>query len=190
MELGIIALASILVGEAEFGDKTQLAVIFTAAKIGKPLLVALMSSIALILATLIGVIIGGVISYIIPTNFITLIAAIGFIIMGLYTLFEKEEDDEESNGNKSLFSIITLVFLAEMGDKTQLIVLLLSAQTGSYFEVFIGASIGLALVTIIGVVIGQNLRQLPRKKVKIAGAVLFIAIGIIMLLESFGLIIL
>lgn len=188
MNFPLIALAGFLVAQAEFADKTQLAVIFTAAKIGRPVIVALMSSIALILATVVGVIAGGLVSFVIPTDLITMMAAVGFIIMGVYGLFEKDDDEENSTeSNKTLFGIVSLVFLAEMGDKTQLAVILLSAQTGGYFEVFVGASLGLALVTVFGVIIGQKLRHFPLKKVKIAGSILFILIGIIMLIESLGL---
>ena len=39
-----------------------------------------------------------------------------------------------------LFSTFTTVFVAELGDKTQLATLLLSAQSGSPVLVFIGAA--------------------------------------------------
>ncbi len=187
MNFSLILLAGVLVSQAEFADKTQLAVIFTAAKVGRPMAVVFMSSIALIMATFVGVIAGGLVSFVIPTDLITTIAAIGFIIMGIYGLYEKgESEDEESESNKTLLGIVSLVFLAEMGDKTQLAVILLSAQSGGYLEVFIGASLGLTFVTIIGVIIGQKLRHFPLEKIKIAGSILFIIIGVAMLFEALG----
>ena len=54
-----------------------------------------------------------------------------------------------------LFSTFTTVFVAELGDKTQLATLLLSAQSGSPVLVFIGAALALIASSLVGVLVGQ-----------------------------------
>jgi putative Ca2+/H+ antiporter (TMEM165/GDT1 family) len=50
-----------------------------------------------------------------------------------------------------------LVFVAEMGDKTQLAVLSLAGKSANPWAVFIGGGLALTVVTTLGVVGGQGL---------------------------------
>jgi putative Ca2+/H+ antiporter (TMEM165/GDT1 family) len=75
------------------------------------------------------------------------------------------------------------LFLAEMGDKTQLAAITLAAQTRSPVSVFLGAVLALALVSLIGVAVGSTLGQyLPAELLHKVAAVAFILIGALMLL--------
>ena len=79
-----------------------------------------------------------------------------------------------------------VIFLAEMGDKTQLAAMTLSAQTKRPWTVLIGASLALACVSAIGVVVGGVLSQyLPLDWIKRAAAIAFILIGALILLGKF-----
>ena len=79
-----------------------------------------------------------------------------------------------------------VIFLAEMGDKTQLAAMTLSAQTKRPWAVLIGASLALACVSAIGVVVGGVLSQyLPLEWIKRAAAIAFIVIGVLILLGKF-----
>lgn len=74
------------------------------------------------------------------------------------------------------------LFLAEMGDKTQLAVITLAAQTRSPLSVFLGAALALTLVSLIGVGVGAVLGEyLPEDLLKKLAAVAFIIIGVLML---------
>ncbi|HJU54511.1 MAG TPA: TMEM165/GDT1 family protein [Pyrinomonadaceae bacterium] len=74
------------------------------------------------------------------------------------------------------------LFLAEMGDKTQLAVLTLAAQTRSPLSVFLGAALALALVSLIGVAVGSALgKYIPEDLIKKLAASAFIVIGVLML---------
>jgi Ca2+/H+ antiporter, TMEM165/GDT1 family len=74
------------------------------------------------------------------------------------------------------------LFLAEMGDKTQLAAITLAAQTRSPVSVFLGATLALALVSLIGVGVGSVLGQyLPENLLRKLAAVAFILVGILML---------
>ncbi len=79
-------------------------------------------------------------------------------------------------------AFITL-FLAELGDKTQLAVITMSANTESKISVFVGASLALVAVTLLGVLGGSLLTQVvPAEWLHRIVAVAFIAIGVLMLL--------
>jgi len=52
---------------------------------------------------------------------------------------------------KTILTTFIIVFLAELGDKTQLQTMLLATQSKSIWYVFIGSSIALVLSSLIGV---------------------------------------
>ena len=54
-----------------------------------------------------------------------------------------------------LLTTFTTVFLAELGDKTQLATLLLSAQSGQPWVVFLGAALALISSSLVGVLVGR-----------------------------------
>ena len=79
-----------------------------------------------------------------------------------------------------------IIFLAEMGDKTQLAAMTMSAQTKKPWAVFIGASVALAAVSAIGVLVGGVVGEyVPLEWVKRVAAVAFIVIGVLMLTGKF-----
>jgi putative Ca2+/H+ antiporter (TMEM165/GDT1 family) len=79
-----------------------------------------------------------------------------------------------------------VIFLAEMGDKTQLAAMTLAAQTRRPLAVLIGASIALACVSALWVAVGGLLGEfLPLAWIKRAAAVVFIIIGVLILVGKF-----
>ncbi len=78
---------------AELGDKTQIATLAISGSSNRPLAVFIGSSLALILASLIGVILGGSFTKIIPTSILQISAAIGFFIIGLNLLISSKVND-------------------------------------------------------------------------------------------------
>lgn len=74
------------------------------------------------------------------------------------------------------------LFLAELGDKTQLAIITLTAKTDSKLSVFLGASVALVLVSLLGVLLGGVLNQyVPTEWLQRIVAVAFIAVGVLML---------
>ena len=87
---------------------------------------------------------------------------------------------------KLVISIFVAVFLAELGDKTQMAVLLGSSSTGKFWEIFIGASLALVLSTLIASLLGEVIgSHLPTRLVKVASGIVFIIIGILIMVEAF-----
>ncbi len=78
-------------------------------------------------------------------------------------------------------AFITL-FLAELGDKTQLAVITMTAKADSKLAIFLGASLALIVVTLLAVVFGGILTQyVPTEWLQKIVAFAFISIGILML---------
>ncbi len=90
---------------------------------------------------------------------------------------------EENNIEKSFFSIFittfTTIFIAELGDKTQIATLMLSAESGKPIVVFIGSSLALISSSIVGVLIGKWLsKKISPNKFSFFAGVLMILISI------------
>jgi putative Ca2+/H+ antiporter (TMEM165/GDT1 family) len=85
-----------------------------------------------------------------------------------------------------LLTTFGIIFLAEMGDKTQLAAMTMAAQTKKPWAVFIGSSLALAAVSALGVVLGGVIGDyVPLDWVKRGAAVAFIVIGVLMLFGRF-----
>ena len=84
---------------------------------------------------------------------------------------------------KVLFTTFGMVFLAELGDKTQLATFAFAAETKSPLMVFLGAAAALVVTSLIAVIFGSVLSNLiPSNYIKIGAGVLFVLIGIWMLI--------
>ena len=85
-----------------------------------------------------------------------------------------------------LLTTFGVIFLAEMGDKTQIAAMTMAAEKKRPWEVFIAASLALAAVSAIGVLVGNTLGQhLPLVWIKRAAGAAFIVIGALILIGKF-----
>ena len=85
-----------------------------------------------------------------------------------------------------LLTTFGIIFLAEMGDMTQLAAMTMSAQTKRPWAVFLGASLALAAVSALGVLVGSVVGDyVPLIWVKRVAAMAFIVIGVLMLWGKF-----
>ena len=71
------------------------------------------------------------------------------------TNLEKEENNLEKRFSSIFITTFTTIFIAELGDKTQIATLMLSAESGKPVIVFIGSSIALIGSSLVGVLIGK-----------------------------------
>ena len=84
-----------------------------------------------------------------------------------------------------LFTTFVTVFLAEMGDKTQLTTITLSSTTNKPLAVFIGSSIALILATLLGALAGGSIANLiPEFMLKLLSGIVFLIIGINLMAKS------
>jgi putative Ca2+/H+ antiporter (TMEM165/GDT1 family) len=202
MNWGALGSAFGLVLVAEFGDKTQLAVISQTCKCRRPWPVFLGATLALTLVTAIGVAGGDWLSALVPRELLGRVSGAAFVLMGLLVARSARhaqpddadracDQDEANDDGGSLVggqdwiafrSTFSLLFLAELGDKTQLAVLSLAAATEALWAVFWGAALALAVVTGLGVLGGQALRSIiPERLLLGLSALAFVVLGIAML---------
>ena len=87
---------------------------------------------------------------------------------------------------KILSTVFTSVFIAELGDKTQLATMLFASDKDtSKFTVFFGASAALVVTSALGVVAGSVLSQyVSEKALHYLAGIGFITIGIWTLLKA------
>jgi putative Ca2+/H+ antiporter (TMEM165/GDT1 family) len=77
-----------------------------------------------------------------------------------------------------------IIFLAELGDKTQISTFAFASKSKAPLSVFLGASSALILTTVIAVVLGGVIgRIVPEKIIKGVAGTVFIVFGVITLLE-------
>ena len=82
-------------------------------------------------------------------------------------------------------TVFVTVFLAELGDKTQLAAFGLAAAGEHPWAVFLGSALALTLSSALAVGVGSVLaRRVDPRWLHYAGAALFLAIGVVMLVRG------
>ena len=161
-----------LVLVAELGDKTQLAVLSQTCKFRSTWPVFVGGSLALVAVTAIGAVAGQLLSRIIPPGVLQLSAGLAFLVMGALTWRESRRADAMDTACdlgegacprwdwRAFAATFGLLFIAELGDKTQLAVMGLASRQATLLPVFLGGSLALTVVTGLAVVGGQQLCRL------------------------------
>lgn len=169
---------------AEFGDKTQIMTLALAAK-SKSLLPIFAGAVAgEVFANAIAIAIGTFLGFTIPVNIVRIMAGGVFILFGIMNIVKKEDGDEESKiqlkASSLLLSSFYLIALAEMGDKTQVLTIGLSAQYQDPIAVLMGLSLAFVLLSLIGAILGEKVSKIiPMRWIKIGSGLLFILFGIL-----------
>ena len=83
---------------------------------------------------------------------------------------------------KIFWTAFATLFLAELGDKTQLAVITMTSKTNAAVSVFLGSALALVLVTLLGVLFGAAITSvIPSEWLQRIVAAAFIVIGVLML---------
>lgn len=171
---GIVALA-------EIGDKTQLLAFILAAKFRKPTSI----NIGILLATIVnhgfaGAMGAWLASMVAPETMRWILGA-SFIGMALWTLVP--DKFEEGDAKLARFGVLgtTLIafFLAEMGDKTQIATVALSAQYQTFYAVVAGTTLGMMIANVPAVLLGNRIaHRIPVRTVHAVAAAIFAILGV------------
>lgn len=79
---------------------------------------------------------------------------------------------------KSIATAFFLVFLAELGDKTQLSTMLLASKSSSIWHTFVGSALALVLSSLLGVLAGCVINKyIPPNYIQFFSGVAFLIIG-------------
>lgn len=176
---GVIALA-------EIGDKTQLLAFLLATRFKKPIPII----VGITLATIINHGLAGVVGAWITANInpetLRWILGASFLAMAAWTLIpDKIEDEETQLATKLGVFGATFVtfFLAEMGDKTQIATVAMSAHYADVVMVVAGTTLGMLIADVPAVFAGDKLSQkIPMKWVHGIAAGMFALLGLATLL--------
>ncbi len=184
MNVEIILAVFGLVFLAELGDKTQI-ILLTLATRHRAGAVLAGAMTAFFLLDLVAVALGTVFYHLIPLRVMQLTAGGVMIIFGLLSIFKKEGGDraEEKAVRSGFLKVFLLILLMELGDKTQLTLVALSARYGAPISVFVGGTLALWASSLLAVLVGSRLTRWisPDKMHKIAG-VIFIVFGLAMIM--------
>ena len=171
----------LLVGLAEFGDKSQLVCMTLAARHrGLPVVIGAVAAFAIL--NLLAVLFGAAVAAWLPEWLVTAAVAVLFAVFGIGALRYQEEEDEENveeaPGHGIVATTFLLIFLAEFGDKTQLAVAGLGS-TGEPSAVWAGATVALGLTSVLGVFAGRKLlNRLPLKWIHRFSGVFFLLLAL------------
>ncbi len=84
-----------------------------------------------------------------------------------------------------LGSAFLMIFLAELGDKTQIATFAFASESNSPVSVFLGAALALLLTSVLGVAAGTAVgRFVPQRIMKFLSALVFVGFGLWMLVEA------
>lgn len=175
-----------VVALAEFGDKTQIAIISLSAK-HKPKSVFAGGLLAFAIIDGVLALIGGSIASRFPTFWINLASGVLFLIVGVYTLISKRDMTFKIKDRSNIVATsFLLVAVLEFGDKTQLAVVTLAAEYNAPIQVFAGVMLAFALLTGLAAAFGTVLcRYLSERYIRIGSGLLFLFFGALFLLDAF-----
>ena len=95
--------------------------------------------------------------------------------------YEAHKEDQHMDFKVILTSFV-MIFLAELGDKTQLATLAFAVESKSRVAVFIGSAGALILTSLLAVIFGSAIsRLIPTNYIKLGAGTLFIFLGLWML---------
>ena len=99
---------------------------------------------------------------------------------------EKKENSIEKSFLSIFITTFTTIFIAELGDKTQIATLMLSAESGKPIIVFLGSSLALISSSVVGVLIGKWLsRKISPSRFSFFTGVLMILISVFLVYDTF-----
>lgn len=201
--------ATAFVALAELGDKTQMLSLVLASRYRARQVVAGVLAAVLALQA-VAVAAGGIIGSLLPRGPLAALTVALFIAFGAWSFIDAGADEDDGEGESALArrgaaSVIVLVatafFVAELGDKTQVLTLAIAADPGaagralpfigsgadsagrgvaSHLGVWLGSSTGMMLVNGVAIAAGSALGgRLPRRVVARVSGVVFIAFGVL-----------
>jgi len=184
VDLAVVASTFTLLFLAEMGDKTQL-VAMTLAHRYRLLPVITGVFAAFLLLNLLAVLVGEALFRYVP-QWLVLLAAGALFLAFAWKSWRDADGDEEDDGGEpagghgALVSSFALIFLAELGDKTQIAMIAMVAGTGAPLAVFVGGTLALWAVSLIGILLGATLlRRVPKHWMHRAAALLFLLFGLL-----------
>jgi Ca2+/H+ antiporter, TMEM165/GDT1 family len=179
LQVGLAAFGIVFV--AEFGDKTQLALLALATR-HKPWHVLAGSVAGFLVLTVFAVLVGQAAAAFLPQWALRLVGGLLFLVFAILAARRPDDDvDAVPSRHGGWVSAFLAVAVGEMGDKTQLATAAL-AGAGSAVAVGIGAFLALSASAVLAVAVGARLGKWHRPGIiRWASVVVFAASGLLLL---------
>jgi len=185
MEAFVVSL--LMVGVSEFGDKTQIIVLLLASRFGRSASVLFGMVLAVLANNAIAVFGGTWLRAMVgdePLAWAIGILFLSLAVLALLTRDDREEHTLRAGRNAFLVSFVSL-FLADIGDKSQLLTMALAAKYDAVLPVLVGGTLGPALVNLPVIFLGKfGAQRLPQRPIRLASAALFGIFGAVVLIRG------
>jgi putative Ca2+/H+ antiporter (TMEM165/GDT1 family) len=175
-----------VVAVAEIGDKTQLLAMLLAARFRAPLPVLL----GILAATLANHAVAGAIGVALGDAlqgpWFRYAVALSFFAVAAWALLPDRLGDNAQTyvraGLGAFAATLVCIFIAEIGDKTQVATVALAARYHALLAVVAGTTLGMLLANVPAVLLGERVvRLVPERAARIAAALLFALMGVLVL---------
>jgi Ca2+/H+ antiporter, TMEM165/GDT1 family len=177
---GVVALA-------EVGDKTQLLAFVLAARFRRQAPIVLGILVATVLNHALAGVVGVWITRVVEPELLRWVLGLSFIAMALWVLVpDKAEGAGTVPGSYGVFgATFVAFFVAEMADKTQVATVALAAQYQALTAVVAGTTLGMLLVNVPSVMLGERIAaRVPVRLVHAFAAAAFALLGVATLLGA------
>jgi Ca2+/H+ antiporter, TMEM165/GDT1 family len=183
MDAFFISTGSVAVGE--LGDKTQLLSLVLATRLRKPVPIIAGIFAATLINHLIACSVGEWVGMLMTPTVLRWVLGISFLAVAVWALIpDKMDENVKTHGNYGIFALTAVTFfMAEMGDKTQIIALALAAKYDALAAVVAGTTLGMMIVNIPTVLFAERATKwVPVKVVRIVAVLIYAILGVITLL--------
>jgi putative Ca2+/H+ antiporter (TMEM165/GDT1 family) len=176
LSTGIVALA-------EMGDKTQLLSLVLAARFRRPWPIVAGILVATLVNHGLAGAVGNWVMQALGPSVLRWVLGGSFSAMAVWMLIPDKLDDDEAPSAASRFGVfgttVVALYLAEMGDKTQVATVALAAQYPQWAAVVAGTTLGMMLANVPVVWFGDRLvKKVPLRVVHVISALIFLALGL------------
>jgi putative Ca2+/H+ antiporter (TMEM165/GDT1 family) len=182
MNAFLVSIASVAVGE--LGDKTQLLALILATRLRRPVAIIAGVFVATLGNHLIACWVGEWVGHLITPHLLRWVLGSSFLAVAVWALIPDKLDEEvETRGDYGVFAFtVVTFFLAEMGDKTQIVALALAAKYDSIVAVVAGTTVGMMLVNVPTVLLAERAtRWIPLEAVRLTAACIYALLGLLTL---------
>jgi Ca2+/H+ antiporter, TMEM165/GDT1 family len=173
-----LSLAMIFV--AELGDKTQLVSLALATRFNTRVVLSGIF-VATLLVHVFSAALGNLAGGLLPAHWVQFLSGLAFVAFGFWTLRGDTLSDEPDRGRRltsPFLLVVTVFFLAELGDKTMLSTVTL-ATTGAFVPVWLGSTVGMVISDGLAIAVGKLMgANLPERHIRVGAALVFFAFGL------------
>jgi putative Ca2+/H+ antiporter (TMEM165/GDT1 family) len=171
---------------AEVGDKTQLLALVLAARFRAPIPVIL----GILTATLANHFVAGAVGTLLAAHvgaaIMRWLVALSFFGTALWVSIPEREPEGQAKASRfgAYGSTVLTFFIAEIGDKTQIVTVVLAARYQQLLHVVTGTTLGMLIADVPAVFLGKlAAERLPVALMRRVAAAVFVVLGVLVLLE-------